>query len=142
MTLAFNGLVEPSTSNMTLDLPGRIAGLQKHETKLHRVNFSCAATRLMDPAAGHVLWQPIASASGSIAHIVSKANGTHILHVYLPSSLSNGDAWCSWDAPLSRPGLPIVPVCVAVDPLQDLLVIAEAVRDSWYVCKVGYAPRF
>ena len=135
MTVAFNGLVEPSTSNMTLDLPGRIAGIRKHEEKLHRVNFSCARTRLFSPATGHIVWQSIVSASGSIAHAITKANGNNFLQVYLPSALSNGDVWCNWDVPLDRPGLPMLPAFVAVDPLQDLLVVAEEVRDSWYVCK-------
>ena len=137
MTLAFNGLIEPSTSNMTLDLPRRIAGIQKHEEKLHRVNFSCARTRLLSPTAGHIVWQSIVSASGSIAHAITKANGNNFLQVYLPSALSSGDVWCNWDVPLDRSGLPMRPAFVAIDPLQDLLIVAEAVRDSWYVCNGG-----
>ncbi|PIL33378.1 hypothetical protein GSI_03998 [Ganoderma sinense ZZ0214-1] len=134
MTLALNGLVEPSPSNMTLDLPGRLAGLRKHEAKLHRVKFSLITTRLLNSAAGHVHWEQIASTSGSIAHVVTKVNGNHMFRVYLPSSLCNGDCWYNWDAPLYRPGITTPPSrSVAVDPLQDLLVVAEAVRDSWNV---------
>ena len=77
MTLAFNGLVEPSTSNMTLDLSGRITGIRKREEKLHRANFSCARTRLLSPITGHIVWQPIVSASGSIAHAITTANGNN-----------------------------------------------------------------
>ena len=137
MTLAFNGLVEPSTSNMTLDLSGRITGIRKREEKLHRANFSCARTRLLSPITGHIVWQPIVSASGSIAHAITTANGNNFLQVYLPSALSTGDVWCNWDVPLDRPGLPMRPAFVAIDPLQDLLVVAEEVGDSWYVCKGG-----
>ncbi|KAI1784355.1 hypothetical protein LXA43DRAFT_1186480 [Ganoderma leucocontextum] len=133
MALAFNGLVEPSASesNMSLGLPERLEGVRKYEAKLERVKFSCTATQLLDHTAGHLRWQPIASTSGSIAHIVTKSTGDHMLSVYLPSSLSNGDIWQSWDIPLDLPGIPVRPECVAVDPLQDLLVVAETVRDIW-----------